>query len=240
MNTPYKTYMNWSSGKDASMALHALMQNNHYTVDRLLTSINSHHNRVSMHGLRRELLTAQANAIGLPLQTIELPESPDMETYNAAMQQTVSALTNEGYTHCGFGDIFLEDLKDYRVAQLKPYGIECQFPLWKKDTKALIQDFIAAGFKAIVVCINANVLDASFVGRTIDANFVNDLPEGVDPCGENGEFHTFCYDGPIFQHPVAFTIGEKVYREYDNPQPEEEGPDKYGFWFCDLIPDEVG
>ena len=227
-----KTYFNWSSGKDASLALYRLKQDPDVYIDRLPTSINAHHDRVSMHGLRRELLNRQAESIGLPLETIELPEAPSMEDYNQIMEQAVKRLKSQAYTHCGFGDIFLEDLRKYREEQLEPHQISCIFPLWKSDTKALLHEFISLGFKAVVICIKAELLDESFLGREIDERFIADLPANVDPCGENGEFHTFCYDGPIFNHPIAFQTGEKTYKEYKNP----EGKAGMGFWFQELIP----
>ena len=230
-----KAYFNWSSGKDASLALYYLQKEGKYQVDKLLTSINAHHDRVSMHGLRRVLLEKQAQSIGLPLTTIELPEEPTMEDYNRIMSSTVETLKAEGYANCGFGDIFLEDLRAYREEQLKVHGISCHFPLWKRDTKEIIAQFIQLGFKAVVICVKSELLDKSFAGREIDQSFVNDLPANVDPCGENGEFHTFCYAGPIFKQPIKFEIGEKVYREYKAP---EKDKDSLGFWFCDLIPTE--
>jgi len=231
-----KTYFNWSSGKDASLAYYYLLQEKKYKIDRLVTSINSHHNRVSMHGLRRELLEKQAQEIGLSLTTIELPEEPSMEIYNKEVEHTVNSLKREGYSHCGFGDIFLEDLRVYREKQLEQLNIECCFPLWKKDTTQLIEDFLELGFKAIIICIKSELLDESFIGREIDRDFINDLPSNVDPCGENGEFHTFCYDGPIFSNPVKFEVGKKVYREYKNPEKNNnlKKNASMGFWFCDL------
>ena len=227
-----KTYFNWSTGKDSAMALHALLQDDRYQVDQLLTSVNAAYDRVTMHGLRRSLMEAQVQALGLPCSTIELPENPDMELYGKLMNEGVEKLKSQGYTTAGFGDIFLEDLRKYREEQLQTLNVDCVFPLWKRDTAALMQEFINSGFKAIVVCINGQLLDESFVGREVDAQFLEDLPSNVDPCGENGEFHTFCYDGPIFKHPVAFEIGEKTYREYPAPK---EGEAPYGYWFCDLI-----
>jgi uncharacterized protein (TIGR00290 family) len=142
-------------------------------------------------------------------------------------------LVGQGFTHAAFGDIFLEDLKIYREQQLASFNLQAVFPIWKRDTKQLIQDFISLGFKAILICVNASKLNQSFVGRIIDKDFINDLPEDVDPCGENGEFHTFCFDGPIFRKPITFEIGETVYREYDAPSGQNENS-KLGFWFCDL------
>tara|TARA_R110002073_G_scaffold194720_3_gene353779 strand:- start:375 stop:1118 length:744 start_codon:yes stop_codon:yes gene_type:complete len=241
MSLKQKTYFNWSSGKDASLAFYYLKKEGTLNVDKLLTCINTYHNRVSMHGLRRELLEQQIQSIGLPLSTIELPEEPTMEEYNHLMSRSIIDLKSEGYSNCGFGDIYLEDLRSYREEQLKPYDIKCHFPLWKKDTKTIISDFIKLGFKAIVICIKSELLDKSFVGREIDENFINDLPTNVDPCGENGEFHTFCYDGPIYTKPIKFDIGEKVYREYKNPKKENKAQvdGTIGFWFCDLIPIET-
>lgn len=225
-----KAYFNWSTGKDSALALHYLKENSSLHVDRLVTTVNSHYNRVSMHGLRKALLLDQVAAMGLSLRIVELPEQPTMETYNSIMKKEVHQLQKEGYTDCGFGDIFLEDLRAYREKQLS--GIKCHFPLWKKDTTALLKAFIDLGFKAIVNCINGELLDASFVGRELDASFLKDLPKGVDPCGENGEFHTFCYDGPIFSAPVPFEIGEKIVRHYKKPNGEIDA--KTGYWFIDL------
>lgn len=229
--TNRKTYFNWSSGKDSALALHYLLQNKNYSVDYLLTSVNARYKRVSMHGLRIELLQQQLNAIGIPNGMIELPEHPTNAEYEKLMSEKVKQLKADGFEYSAFGDIFLEDLKNYREQQLNALDIKTVFPLWKKDTKQLINEFIDLGFKAIVVCVNAALLDKSFAGRMIDKAFLNDLPSTVDPCGENGEFHTFCFDGSIFKNPVKFSIGETVYREYDN-----HGI-KSGFWFCDLIPE---
>ncbi len=227
-----KTYFNWSTGKDSALALYHLQKDGNYSVERLLTSVNAAFDRVSMHGLRRELLERQISALHLPCTTIELPESPSMETYEAIMIDAVTALKKDGYTTAAFGDIFLEDLKEYRIAQLKKFNLHAIFPLWKRNTDELMQEFLSLGFKSIVVCVNAQLLDASFVGRVIDQNFLDDLPKNVDPCGENGEFHTFCFEGPIFNAPIPFEVGEKIYREYPAPN---EASKPMGFWFCDLI-----
>lgn len=225
-----KTYFNWSSGKDSALALYYLIQNKNFQIDRLLTTINAHHNRVSMHGLRRELLNKQVAALGIETSLVELPAEPSMEDYNQIMSKTVKNLKKEGYTDCGFGDIFLEDLRTFREEKLK--GIHCHFPLWKRNTTDLMKEFIDLGFKAITVTVNAQLLDESFVGRELDESFLQDLPKNVDPCGENGEFHTFCYDGPIFSSPISFKKGEKVYRTYQSPKEDET---EMGFWYQDLI-----
>jgi uncharacterized protein (TIGR00290 family) len=238
MSQKRKMYFNWSSGKDAALALFHLQKDEQFQIDKLLTSINSHHNRVSMHGLRREVLVKQAEAVGIPLDLVELPEQPSMEDYNQEMTRVVKKLQAEGYSDSAFGDIFLEDLRHYREEQLKPFGIECHFPLWKRDTKELIREFINRGFRAVIICLNAQLLDKSFLGREIDEDFLADLPANVDPCGENGEFHTFCFDGPIFSEPVKFTLGEQVFKEYKSPTKVDEnevcGDGSMGFWFCDL------
>jgi uncharacterized protein (TIGR00290 family) len=237
-----KTYINWSGGKDSSLALYYILQQKKYTVEKLLTSVNAVHNRISMHGVRRELLQAQAASIGIPLTTIELPEQPGMVEYEALLDVKMKELKQEGFTHTIFGDIFLEDLRKYREDKLRAVAISALFPLWKIDTLQLIHQFIELGFKTMVVCVNEKYLDKSFCGRIIDEQFIKDLPANVDPCGENGEFHTFAFDGPIFKTPVAFTKGDIVYKEYKAPanandncnQPINPSVTQYGFWFCDL------
>ena len=231
---PQKTYFNWSSGKDASLALYYLLQNPAYQVTTLLTSVNATYDRISMHGVRRALLEQQAEAIGLPLMTLELPEQPTMEEYEQILDKSVKTLKEQGYTVAGFGDIFLEDLRKYREENLQKVGVEAVFPIWGQDTKALLQEMLQLGFKMVVVALKADLLPSSMVGKVIDADWITALPDGVDPCGENGEFHTFCFDGPIFNHPVQYEVGEKIYKEYKNP--DKEKSNDMGFWFCDLIP----
>lgn len=226
-----KTYFNWSSGKDSALALHYLLQQNDLEIDCLLTTVNSHYNRVSMHGLRKKVLEAQADAVGIPLDILEVPETPSMEEYNILMKNKINQLKAAGYTQTVFGDIFLEDLKQYREKMLSPYRIKAIFPLWKKDTKALIHEFLKLGFKAVIICINNSKLEASFLGRQLSLELINQLPEDVDPCGENGEFHTFCFDGPIFKYPIAFELGEKVYKTYDDPSNKTKS---IKFGFCDI------
>lgn len=230
-----KTFFNWSTGKDSALALYYLQKNPEYQVDLLLTSVNKHHDRISMHGLRRSMLEEQAKAIGIPLTTIELPETPTMDEYNSIMGEKINSLTKQGFTHSAFGDIFLEDLRKYREEKLSQYNIKALFSLWKKDTKELITQFLDLGFKTIVVCVNGNLLDKSFVGRVIDEQFLKDLPDNVDPCGENGEFHTFCFDGPIFSYPIEFEIGEIVSKSYNSPKTETEPHEAIDFWFCDIF-----
>lgn len=228
--------MNWSGGKDSSLCLYKALQSDNYNITHLLTSVNAVHDRVSMHGVRRSLLEAQTELIGIPLTTIELPEQPGMNEYENAMLQKVNYLKDEGCTHAIFGDIFLEDLKIYREQKLATAGIKCVFPLWKIDTTQLVHEFIELGFKSIIVCVNEQYLDKSFCGRIIDKDFLNDLPKNVDPCGENGEFHSFVFDAPIFKKPVAFTKGEIVYKTYTAPKVDGTLKPDYGFYFCDLLP----
>lgn len=212
------------------MALHALLQDKKYSVEYLLTNVNASFERVSMHGLRVSLLEQQLQAIGISNGILELSEHTTNLEYEERMAEKVRLLKNDGFKCAAFGDIFLDDLREYRERQLHALGMKTVFPLWKKETKSLMHDFIDSGFKAITVCVQANILDQSFVGRVIDADFLRDLPSGVDASGENGEFHTFCFDATFFSHPIDFSMGETVYREYTN------GDDKNGFWFCDLLP----
>ena len=239
----YKSFFNWSGGKDSALALYHTLRNKNYLVEKLLTNINKQYGRISMHGVREELLEQQATAIGIPLQKLVLPDQPSMAHYEEQMMQTMWQLQQEEFTHSMFGDIFLEDLKKYRETQLAKVNMTAVFPLWKKDTTELIREFIDLGFKTIVVCVKADLLDESFAGRIIDEDFLKDLPGNVDPCGENGEFHTFVFDGPVFQKPVLFKPGEKVFREYKAPANDKDECftnrprtlASIGFWFCDLL-----
>ncbi len=237
----HKTYFNWSSGKDSALALYQILKDPNYKVSRLLTTVNKDYQQVSMHGLREELLDQQVESLGFPIEKVFLPAEVSMTSYNKIMHERVNSLKKEGYTHCVFGDIFLEDLRHYREGQLERIGVKAVFPLWKKDTKDLLLQFINLGFKAITVCVNAKYLDETFCGRILDKEFLNDLPPTVDPCGENGEFHTYVFDGPFFERPVNFEIGEKVLHSY---QPSKDDDDCFSndknwdasFWYCDLIP----
>jgi len=237
-----KTFFNWSGGKDSALALYNAQKDKRYSIERLLTNMNGKYRRISMHGVREELLTLQAEAIGLPLQKVILPEEPSIKEYENIMKETVEQLQREKFTHAFFGDIFLEDLKKYREEQLSKVGISCVFPLWKRDTVELMHEFIDLGFKTILVCTKAELLPQEFAGRIIDKDFLKDLPKNIDACGENGEFHTFVFDGPIFKKPVPITVGEKVFREYKAPKDEKDNcfinkpATAMGFWFCDLLP----
>jgi uncharacterized protein (TIGR00290 family) len=233
-----KSIFNWSSGKDSALALYKILKEDHFEITSLLTSINQEFQRISMHGVSVSLLEKQAESLGFPLIKMEIPREPSMEEYQKIMSKTMKEIKSQGITYSVFGDIFLEDLKEYREKQLEKIGMEAVFPLWKQNTGKLIHEFLNLGFKTIVTCVNETYLDKSFAGRIIDKNFLRDLPENVDPCGENGEFHTFTFDGPIFKKPIAFEIGETVMKTYPKPKSSENDEDgEYVFWFSDLIPE---
>ena len=196
-----------------------------------------------MHGVRKEMLYAQADAMGLPLQELLLPATITMSEYDSIITEKLHELkSRHKVTHSAFGDIYLEDLKKYREKKLAEINMQALFPLWKRDTTELLNEFLDLGFKTILVCIKGDVLDESFVGRVIDKEFIKELPDGVDPCGENGEFHTFVFDGPIFKRPVPFTLGETVFRTYEAPKdkddsclPADKEVPNNGYFFKDLI-----
>lgn len=226
-----KSFFNWSGGKDSALALYTCLKLEMYQIDHLVTTYIEQTGRVSMHGVSLGLMQKQADAIGLPLRTIGIPGSSDMEAYNRAMNKLFIELKNDEFEYSIFGDIFLEDLRDYREQQLQPTGIKALFPLWKMDTALLAREFVDLGFKAVVVCTDGKHLGDEFVGRELDYAFLDDLPGNVDPCGENGEFHSFVYDGPIFSAPVKFNRGKKIHKFYQT----ENLDDSYGFWYIDLI-----
>jgi uncharacterized protein (TIGR00290 family) len=213
----------WSGGKDSAMALHALGAAREFRISALLTTITEEYDRISMHGVCRALLERQAESLGLPLHAVPIPPQCINATYEARMKEALALHFTHGVRRVAFGDIFLEDLRVYREKNLAQAGMRALFPIWKRDTRELAREFVRLGFRAIAVCVDPRVLDSSFAGRELDESFFADLPPGVDPCGENGEFHTFVFDGPIFKTPIAFRIGEKVLRD--------------GFCFCDLSPE---
>ena len=212
----------WSGGKDSAMALHEVLQRNELRVAVLLTTVTEGYDRISMHGVRRELLKRQAESIGLPLHEVFIPPQCVNPVYEARMEQALRAHYDKGIRTVAFGDIFLEDLRAYREKNLARVGMTALFPIWKRDTRELIRAFHSANFRAIAVCIDAKVLDSSFAGRELDEAFFRELPPHADPCGENGEFHTFVFDGPIFRTPIPVCAGEIVQRD--------------SFVFCDLLP----
>jgi uncharacterized protein (TIGR00290 family) len=223
METPEPILFCWSGGKDSAMALHALLSQNSVRVAALFTTVTEGYNRISMHGVRRELLKRQAESIGLPVHEVVIPPECVNPIYEARMEEALRTHYSQGVRQVAFGDIFLEDLRSYRETNLARVRMTALFPIWKRDTRELAAHFIASGFRAIAVCIDPAKLDPSFAGREVDGSFFRDLPPTVDPCGENGEFHTFVFDGPIFQTPIRFRKGEVLWRD--------------NFVFCDLVPE---
>lgn len=233
-----KAFLNWSGGKDSGFCLHKARQQG-LNIEALVTTVNKKHNRISMHGVRRELLDQQAASIQLPLHTIELPEQASMNLYEEGIGQRNRILKQQGFTHAVSGDLFLEDLKMYREKLYAKDNIDCLFPLWKMNTGELLKEFLSLGFRSVIVCVNASFLDKSFCGRMIDESFISDLPSHVDVCGENGEYHSFVFDGPIFSEPISFTTGEVVYQEYSAPKKDDcfTSPQlTSGFYFQELVP----
>lgn len=222
MSPKPKTVLSWSSGKDSAYSLHVLREQDEVEVVGLLTTINAEAGRVAMHAVRVELLRRQAEAAGLPLTIVELPHPCSNDEYQARMGAWVEQARREGVERVAFGDLFLEDIRAYRETQLAGTGLEPMFPLWGRPTPALAEEMLAAGIVAHLTCVDPRVLDEHFVGRRWDAELIAALPEGVDPCGENGEFHSFVSAAPCFGHDVAVRPGEVV----------ERG----GFVFADLLP----
>jgi uncharacterized protein (TIGR00290 family) len=212
----------WSGGKDGALALHTLLKQNDVCITSLLTTATEGYDRISMHGVRRELLHQQAESLRLPLHEVFIPPQCVNSIYEARMEEALLTFRKQGIRRVAFGDIFLEDLRLYREKNLARVEMQALFPIWKRDTRELIREFHAAGFRSVAVCIDSKVLDPSFAGRELDKSFFADLPASVDPCGENGEFHTFVFDGPIFSRPIGFTLGEVVQRD--------------SFVFRDLLP----
>ncbi len=223
-----KAIFNWSGGKDSAFALYKIRSEKEYDLHCLLTSLNHETQRISMHGVRFELLQQQVQSIGLPIKTFSLPSAPSNSIYETELKRTMDEMKSLGVEYSIFGDIFLEDLRKYREEQSAKVGMQTVFPLWKQDTTEIVNEFISLGFKAVVTAVDASKLSKDFTGRIIDHEFVNSLPQGVDPCGENGEFHSFVFDGPIFSNPIKFEKGEIVHKFYSDD-------DKHGFYFCDLV-----
>jgi uncharacterized protein (TIGR00290 family) len=215
----------WSGGKDSAMALYTLLQHNSVSIASLLTTVTEGYDRISMHGVHRELLHRQAASLRLPLHEVFIPPQCVNAVYEARMEEAMLHYLGQGIRRVAFGDIFLEDLRLYREQNLARVEMQALFPIWKRDTRDLVREFRTLGFRSIVVCVDGRVLDPSFAGRELDASFFDNLPPNVDPCGENGEFHTFVFDGPIFAYPVEFALGDIV----------ERG----SFVFRDLLPKEL-
>jgi uncharacterized protein (TIGR00290 family) len=220
-----KILLAWSGGKDSAMALYEIQKSGGYEIAALLTTVTQGYDRISMHGVRRVLLQQQVEALGLPLHEVFISTKATNEEYESKMKDALTLYQERGVETVVFGDIFLEDIRAYRERNLAKVGMKGLFPVWRRDTNELVRTFIKLGFKAIVVCVDTKVLDSSFAGRMIDEEFLRALPAEVDPCGENGEFHSFVFDGPIFTWPVRFTVGDVVQRD--------------SFCFCDLV-DEHG
>ncbi len=233
MTTKPKAIFSWSGGKDSAYALHKVLMEGKYDVTYLLTTINKKAERVSLHGYRETLLDAQSLSINIPLIKIYITDSSN-EGYEKAMRETLLNVKNEGIEYVIFGDIFLEDLRLYRENKMKETGIKPIFPLWKMNTSELLNDFLAKKFKTIICCISDGLLTKNWVGVEITKTTINQFPSNIDPCGENGEYHTFCFDGPIFQYPIEFAVGEKIYMPLEIETTNESFVN--GFWYCDLIP----
>lgn len=228
-----KAVFNWSGGKDSAHALWKIIQAGEYEVVALLTTVNRDTHRSTMHGIPLFLLEKQAESIGFPLYIVDLTPQGGMEDYSSAMENVVKHFKKEGVTHFIFGDIFLRDVRVYREQQLSPYGIEVVEPLWGKMSKEIMDDFLSSGLKTVVVTTMADGLGEAAIGKLIDRCFVDSLPEYIDPNGENGEYHTFCYDGPIYRWPVPFRLGRPFSESYDIRM-EDGSIRKFTYWFADL------
>jgi uncharacterized protein (TIGR00290 family) len=203
----------WSGGKDSALALYELKHEGSFDIAAMLTTVTEGYDRISMHGVRRTLLLQQAEALGYPLEEITIPQNCTNEIYEQRMQKTLEKYRRQGISAAAFGDLFLEDIRAYREERMSRIAMRCLFPLWGKPTADLARQFVDLGFRAIVACVDTRAIAAEFAGREYDEDFLSDLPAGADPCGENGEFHTFVYDGPIFSRPLQVQRGEKVLRE---------------------------
>jgi uncharacterized protein (TIGR00290 family) len=220
-----KALFTWSGGKDSVMALYELQKGGAYEISALLTTITADYDRVSMHGVRRSLLEQQAGCLGYPLEEVLISKDASNEEYEAKMKKTLEKYLKAGVSAVVFGDIFLEDLRKYREEILCSIGMKAVFPIWKKDTAELACTFIDLGFKAVVTCVDSKFLGKESAGRLFDEQFLSELPSNVDACGENGEFHSFVYGGPLFRESLSFKLGDVVLRDER-------------FYFCDLIPVE--
>lgn len=235
MTTP--CIFNWSGGKDSALALYYCLQDPLLDIRYLVTTINDAADRISMHGVRVELLIQQAESIGIPLYQIRLPEMPGMEEYDEVMRHHLTKFKNEGITHAIFGDIFLEDLRDYRDARLAEVGMTGLYPLWKRGTHELINEFLDLGFGTVIACTQQHL--GEFAGREITRQLISELPADIDVCGENGEFHTFTFKGPVFRKTIGYRMGEKIFKTYNAPKSNDVSGNGSinlaGFWYCDLL-----
>lgn len=228
-----KAVFNWSGGKDSALALYKVLEKDEYDIVALLTTVNSDSRRSTMHAIPTPLLQKQADSIGIPLYIVDLLPGGEMKGYEDAMTKAVNHFLAEGVTHFIFGDIFLHDVKSYREKQLNPFGITVVEPLWGKGPEEIMKEFLESELKTIIVTTMADILDESFIGRIINKNFINDLPDGIDICGENGEYHTFCFDGKIFKEPVPYSLNKPFRKTY--PVKMEDGSEKeFSYWFANL------
>jgi uncharacterized protein (TIGR00290 family) len=217
-----ETILAWSGGKDSALALYELTRRESIEIVALLTTVTEGYDRISMHGVRRELLAEQVKALGYPLEEVSIPQQCTNEMYEQRMGQALEKYRRSGIAQAAFGDLFLEDVRAYREERLSRIGMRGIFPLWGRNTGEIARQFVGLGFRAMVVCVDTQALDRSYAGREYDQDFLKDLPSEVDPCGENGEFHTFVYGGPLFRTPIRVERGEKVLRENR-------------FYYCDLL-----
>jgi uncharacterized protein (TIGR00290 family) len=233
VNRRKRAVFNWSGGKDSALALYKVLQGQEYEVVSLLTTVNQDSSRSSMHGIPVSLLQKQADSIGIPLHLVSLAPGGEMAGYEQAMQQAVDHFKAQGVVHFIFGDIFLHDVKSYREQKLRPHGITVVEPLWGKTSAEIMTEFLASGLQTIVVTTTADILDQRYIGRLIDKDFIQDLPPGVDVCGENGEYHTFCYAGGMFRNPVPFALGGPFQKSF--PIKLSDGSTQnYAYWFANL------
>lgn len=223
--------MSWSGGKDSALALFRCLNDPSYSIVGLVTTINSSTNRISMHGVALNVLKCQADAIGIPLHVITLPENCSMEEYKSIMGTFMSRMKQDGVEGVVFGDIFLEDVKAYRQKHLSKLGLSAIFPLWGKSTQVVANEFLSLGFKSVITSVDGDLLNESFVGQFFTNHFIDILPQGVDVCGENGEFHSFVYAGPIFHKELEVRVVNTIRKEYPNPL----GGNPKTFWFADII-----
>ena len=218
-----KVILSWSGGKDSALALYELEKTGSHEITALLTTVTQEYDRIGMHGLQRILLERQVKSLGAALEKVFISKDSSNEDYESKMREVLEKYVHDGVSCVVFGDIFLEDVRKHREDNLSKIGMKGMFPIWKRDTRELAHTFIDSGFSAVITCVDSDVLDKTFIGKAFDESFLSKLPSTVDHCGENGEFHSFVYDGPIFREPILHTKGEVVLRENR-------------FYYCDLIP----
>jgi len=222
--TMEKVLLSWSGGKDSAISLYEILKGGKYEIVSLLTTITEDYDRVSLHGVRRTLVEQQAYSLGLPIEKVLISRSSSNEEYESKMGEVLTKFKQDGIARVVFGDISLEWARKYREDNLSKLGMKGIFPIWGRGTAEVTRSFITTGFQAVITCVDLKVLDKRFVGRRLDKQFLAELPPDVDPGGENGEFHSFVFDGPIFKERIAYTLGESVQRD--------------SFYFCDLLPKE--